>query len=143
MSGGSCRRFEELPAEARAIVEEARRAVLSTLDEDGVPHAVPVTFAIVGGDVVSAVDHKPKSGRELKRLRNIRVNPAATVLMDRWSEDWERLGWVMIAGRARIEMPGTGVAQLVERYPQYRARHPAGEVIVLGPELIRWWLYVG
>jgi PPOX class probable F420-dependent enzyme len=140
---GSCRRLEELPSEARDILEGARRAVLSSLDKDGTPHSVPVTFAIVAGELVTAIDHKPKSGRELKRLKNLRANPKATALVDRWSEDWDDLGWVMIAGRARIELPGTGVAQLIERYPQYQERPPSGDVIVLSPERIRWWLFAG
>jgi PPOX class probable F420-dependent enzyme len=129
--------------EARGILEAARRAVLSTLDEDGTPHSVPVTFAIVAGELVTAIDHKPKSGRELKRLKNIRANPKASALVDRWSEEWDELGWVMMSGRARIELPGTGVAQLIERYPQYQERAPSGDVIVLSPERIRWWLYAG
>lgn len=140
MVAGSCRRLEELPWSARAILEDARRAILATLDEDGTPHAVPVTFAVVAGDLVTAVDYKPKSGRQLKRLKNLRANPKATAVVDRWSEEWDELGWVMLAGRARIELPGTGVAQLSERYPQYRERAPAGDVIVLSPERIRWWL---
>ena len=140
---GSCRRLEELPSAARAIVEDARRAVLSTLDENGIPHTVPVTFAIVAGVLVTAIDHKPKSGRELKRMKNLRANPVATMLVDRWSEEWDELGWVMLSGRAHIELPGTGVAQLTERYPQYRRQAPTGDVIVFNPERIRWWLASG
>jgi PPOX class probable F420-dependent enzyme len=140
---GTCRRLEELPPDARSILEDARRAALSTLDPDGVPHTVPVTFAIVAGELVTAIDHKPKTGRELRRVKNLRADPTATVMVDRWSEDWDELGWVMLSGRARVELPGTGGAQLTERYPQYREQAPGGDVIVFSPERIRWWLASG
>jgi PPOX class probable F420-dependent enzyme len=141
MPAGTCRRLEDLPPSARSILEDARRAVLATVDAGGAPHAVPITFAVVAGNIVTAVDDKPKSGRELRRLRNIRSDPAVTVLADRWSEQWEQLGWIMIVGRARIEPPGTEIEHLVARYPQYEARPPSGEVVVIAPELVRWWLY--
>jgi PPOX class probable F420-dependent enzyme len=108
---------------------------------DGYPHAVPVCFAVVGGDVVTAIDQKPKSGRRLARLRNVEERGAATLLFDRWDEDWRRLGWVMIGGGARIEPPGTAAGELSARYAQYRDDPPAGESIVVSPHRIRWWTW--
>ena len=40
---------------------------------------VPVTFAIVDGCFVTAVDHKPKTTRALARLDNVRASGTATV----------------------------------------------------------------
>ena len=140
MTSGSCRRLDDLPAPALALVRAARRAVLATVDDRGNPHAVPVSFAVRGDDLVTAVDQKPKSGRELARLANVRQRPAATLLLDRWDEDWTRLGWVMVRGDARIEPPGSATAELVQRYPQYRRDPPSGEVIALRPRRILWWL---
>src|SRR5436190_9548550 len=49
-----------LPAWARILLEEERRAHLGLLDGEGAPRVLPVTFAIAADDVVSAVDHKRK-----------------------------------------------------------------------------------
>lgn len=119
----------------------ARRAVLSTLDRLGKPHAVPVCFAVMGSELVTAIDHKPKSDRRPARLANVERNPAAAMLFDRWDEDWRRLGWVLVRGEARIEAPGTGAPELVRRYPQYSIQPPDGEVIALSPVRVTWWLW--
>ena len=139
--GDACHSLSELPPEAASIVHEARRAVLSTLDRFGKPHAVPVCFAVVHDELVTAIDHKPKSKRRAARLVNVERNPAAAMLFDRWDEDWRRLGWVLVRGVARIEPPGTGSLELVRRYPQYSRRPPDGEVIALSPERVTWWLW--
>lgn len=123
------------------MLHAARRGVLTTIDRSGAPHAVPVCFAVVGRELVTAIDHKPKSARRPARLGNIERNPAAAMLFDRWDEDWHRLGWVLVRGLARVEAPGTGRAELVARYPQYAATPPAGDVIVLSPARVTWWLW--
>lgn len=139
MPSGSCARLSELPPPARAIVDAARRAVLVTLGDDGAPHAVPVCFALRGDDVVTAVDDKPKRTRDLARVRNVRRDPRATLLFDRWDEDWARLGWVMVTARARVEPPGAAAGVLAARYAQYRERPPAGDVLACAPERVLWW----
>jgi PPOX class probable F420-dependent enzyme len=110
----------------RAFCERARVARLATADAQGVPHLVPVCFAIIGDSLVVSVDEKPKrTDIPLKRLRNIGENPHVAVTVDRWDEDWRRLAWVMLRGRAEILTVGEehDVAQsrLRERYPQYRS----------------------
>jgi len=108
-----------------AFLENARIARLATADATGAPHLVPVCFAIAGTRLYITVDEKPKrqSGRALKRIRNILENPSVAVLVDRWDEDWLRLGWVMLRGRAEILDSGTehdeAQALLRARYPQY------------------------
>ncbi|CAN5680651.1 TIGR03668 family PPOX class F420-dependent oxidoreductase [soil metagenome] len=142
MPSGSCDELKELPDRARAIAASARRAALSTSDRLGRPHTVPVGFALLRGEVVTAVDQKPKrGGKELARVANLRADPRVTMMMDRWDEDWRQLGWVMIRGIARLEPPGTATAELVERYPQYRDDPPRGEVIVVRPERLLWWTW--
>jgi PPOX class probable F420-dependent enzyme len=141
MASGRAVSLEELPAIAFAIVRDARRAVLASIDSKGRPHVLPIGYAIVEGAILSAVDEKPKSGRRLARLANIDRNPTVTVTFDRWDEDWTRLGWVMVRGRATIEAPGTGRDALMTRYPQYGDNAPAGEVIAVTPEDIVWWAW--
>lgn len=108
------------------FAEAQRVAHLATADRQGVPHVVPVCFAISGAWLYVAIDQKPKSGdpRRLKRLRNMIENPAVSVVIDRYDEDWTRLGWVMVRGKVEILTVGpekAGAHSLLRvRYPQYR-----------------------
>lgn len=118
---------------------------LGTADASGRPHVVPAVFAADGDRIYSAVDWKPKSTRDLKRLRNIRENPRVTVLADHYDDDWERLWWVRADGRAAIvedpqEMAGP-VRLLTDRYSQYRQVPPQGPVIVITVEQWSGWSY--
>jgi len=110
----------------RRFLEASRVAHLATADAAGVPHLVPVCYAVAGTTLYITVDEKPKrQDIPLKRLRNIQQNPAVAVTVDRWAEDWSRLAWVMMRGRADILRNGpehdTAQALLRERYPQYRS----------------------
>jgi PPOX class probable F420-dependent enzyme len=98
-------------------------AHLATADRRGAPHVVPVCFAIEGDALYITVDEKPKRADvPLKRLRNIAENPAVAVVVDRYDDDWTRLGWVMLRGRAEILTDGAEHARaqdvLRARYPQ-------------------------
>lgn len=141
MPAGTCRELAELAPGARSVLDGARRAVLATLSPDGSPHAVPVCWARRGEELVTAGDHKPKSGKELGRIRNVTRDARASMLFDRYSEVWEELGWVMVAGRARLDVPGSATDELAGRYEQYRRRPPEGPVIALAPERISWWTW--
>jgi PPOX class probable F420-dependent enzyme len=78
--------------EARRRFGAARVARLATADAAGRPHLVPIVFALEGDRVYSAVDAKPKRTTALRRLANVRENPAATVLVDHYDdEDWSAL----------------------------------------------------
>ena len=71
------------------------------------PHLVPVCFCVREASVYVTVDEKPKrTDIPLKRLRNIRENPAVALTVDRWDEDWTRLAWVMIRGVADVLTDG-------------------------------------
>jgi PPOX class probable F420-dependent enzyme len=115
-------------------------ARLATVDEHGQPHLVPVTFAVAGDVVVTAVDHKPKSGRPLRRVRNAERNPAVSVLVDMYDEDWTRLWWVRVDGRAEVLREPRDLREpieaLVQKYAQYRDRPPGGPVLRI--EVTHW-----
>jgi PPOX class probable F420-dependent enzyme len=140
MPSGSCRSLEELPRAARAILEDARRAALSTVDRHGKPHVVPVCFAIRGAEIISAIDHKPKAGTVMARVRHLESDPHATLMADRWDEDWTKVGWTMVRGVARVEPP-TDVEALNARYPQYADMPDHDALIVLRPERVLWWTW--
>lgn len=110
----------------RAFVTAHRIAHLATADAAGRPHVVPVCFVLLADSLYITIDAKPKraTDRPLKRLANIATNPAVAVVVDRYEEDWTRLGWVMIRGRAEILADGPehdrAQGALRERYEPYR-----------------------
>lgn len=115
-----------LTPEQRSFVEAGRVGRLATVDPRGAPHVVPVCYALDGASLFITIDEKPKrTDRPLQRLRNIAANPAAALVVDRYDEDWRRLGWVMLRGRAEILRSGAehaaAQALLRTRYPQLRA----------------------
>ncbi len=111
----------------RRFLAQQRIAHLATADRRAVPHVVPVCFAILEHTLYITIDEKPKRrpGAALKRLRNIAENSAVAVIVDRYDEDWQRLGWVMLRGHAEILREGNehreAQALLRSRYPQLGA----------------------
>ena len=131
--------------DARARFAAARVARLATAGRDGQPHLVPITFAVDGDRIYTAVDHKPKTTQNLRRLRNIEENPRVALLADHYAEEWATLWWVRVDGRAII-LEGDMVLErhldaLADRYEQYRQARPEGPVIVI--EADRWTGWAG
>lgn len=126
--------------EARRRLGMARVARLATVTAAGRPHLVPVTFAVDGNAIYTAVDAKPKSTRDLQRLRNLVGNPAAAVLADHYDEDWSALWWARADGQAIVVGDPAAMAApirlLSDRYPQYRTQPPGGPVIAIRVD--RW-----
>ena len=120
----------------RAFLGAARTAVLATTAPDGRPRLVPICF-VAGNDdrlgrprLYSPLDEKPKRSadpHELARVQDLLVLPEASLLVDRWSEDWSRLGWLRLHGRGELLEPephereehAAAVADLRAKYPQY------------------------
>jgi PPOX class probable F420-dependent enzyme len=118
-------------------------ARLATITPDGIPHLVPVVFA-VGGDqhdvVYTAVDAKPKTTKQLRRLANIESNPEVSLLVDHYTDDWTQLWWVRVDGVASIHSDGdamhTGYRLLRAKYAQYQSVPLIGPVIAI---TVRRW----
>ncbi len=114
-----------LSDEARQFADARRVARLATADAGGVPHVVPLCYALCADSLYFVVDEKRKRpGRRLKRLRNIAENPRVAVVIDDYDEDWSRLAYLLLQGTAapvddRAEYDGA-LAALRARYPQYR-----------------------
>src|SRR5712691_663731 len=102
-----------------ARLTAARVARLATTDPDGRPHLVPIVFALDGDTLYSAVDRKPKRSSKRRRIENARVRPDVTILVHHYEEDWGRLWWIRLRGRARARR-GRGARP--------RAGSPSGEV---------------
>jgi PPOX class probable F420-dependent enzyme len=134
------------PAWALALLRDARVGRLATADTSGRPLVVPVCYAFDGARLYSAVDAKPKSTRNLRRLRNIADNPHVSLVADVWDEDWSRLCWVIVEGRAEVLHAGADFARaidlLVTKYPQYRTLpldRTGGIVIAITPDRVLAW----
>lgn len=133
--------------EAIAKVRRARVGRLATVRPDGSPHVVPFVFAIAqdGDELVAfwAVDDKLKSHREIQRLENIEANPAVEFVVDDYEEEWSKLWWVRVRGRARVvsspDERTRALAALSDKYPQYRATPPTGPVIAIEMDRVTGW----
>ena len=129
----------------RALLEGQRVAHLATSDAAGIPNVGPVCFTVAGDSLYMTIDRKPKSGRPLKRLRNIAENPNVTLTADLYDDDdWSRLRWVMVRGRAEILEGGVehddAQRLLGAKYPQYRAMDLAPlPVIAIRIERVTSW----
>ncbi|MFC4243003.1 TIGR03668 family PPOX class F420-dependent oxidoreductase [Gryllotalpicola reticulitermitis] len=121
--------------EARSRFAAARVARLATVTGEGAPRLVPITFAVEGDLIYTAVDHKPKTTRRLSRLGNIAQNPRVALLTDEYAEDWSRLWWVRVDGVANVVTDAGGLTHpidaLVARYEQYAQHRPQGPLIVI------------
>jgi PPOX class probable F420-dependent enzyme len=121
----------------------ARVARLATTDPDGRPHLVPIVFAVDGDRLYSAVDSKPKRSQTLRRIENARARPDVTILVDHYEEDWRRLWWIRMRGRARVLEDGDefehALALLTAKYEQYRAEPPDGPVLAVDIADVREW----
>jgi PPOX class probable F420-dependent enzyme len=126
------------------MLEDARVARLGLLDDDGRPRVLPVTFVLAGDALYTAVDRKPKraTGRELARMRFLRRRPEVALTVDRYDDDWERLAWTQVLGRAELldaARDRRGMSALAEKYAPYKASPPPGPLVRISAERVLWW----
>ena len=117
----------ELTPRQAQLLAEARVGHLATASDTGAPHVIPVCFATHGRIIYSVLDQKPKRAAltRLRRIKNIQANPQVTLLVDHYEENWSRLWYILVAGRAELLMEGgervAAITVLREKYQQYRA----------------------
>ncbi len=136
-----------LTDDERAFASRHRVAHLATADAAGIPHVVPICFALVGDVFYFIIDDKPKRRRTgLKRLRNIAENPKVAVVIDAYDEDWSRLAYLLVHGHATRVEDAQEYAMVVnalrQRYPQYRSMRLAmatHALIRIRPERRHMW----
>jgi PPOX class probable F420-dependent enzyme len=134
----------ELPAWACDLLHRSRLGRLGLIDDGGAPRVLPVTYAISGTRVVSAVDDKPKRvpAEQLARVRWLRARPRAALTVDLYDEEWSKLAWVQVLGDVKV-LDASGepdaVSALAQRYADYRERPPSGLLLSLEPERLLWW----
>ena len=137
-----------IPPAVKEFIERARVARLATIDSKFKPHLVPVVFVFNGNHFFIPVDEKRKTAKpeKLKRIRNIQDNPNVALLIDEYSEDWTKLAFVMIQGKASIADKTQGNMQLQEAYKKLTSKYPQYQKIGLGkvcivikPEKVTTW----
>ncbi len=134
-----------IPAALR-LVRSARVAHLATGDARGQPHVIPICFVFDGNDFYSPIDEKPKrtAPQKLKRIRNVLKNPQVSLVIDHYEEDWRKLAYILVSGKARVLLSGAkhrkAVKLLRRKYSQYRNmaidRRP---LIAIRPERVTSW----
>jgi PPOX class probable F420-dependent enzyme len=134
--------LEPLPGWARRMLETERVARLAYVDEHERPRVLPVTFALSGDAIWSAIDEKPKRPGEPARVRCLRRRPEAALLLDVYDDDWTRLAWVQLLGRVTIlpaDAAPEAVAALAAKYEQYADRAPPGPLLRLDVKRALHW----
>jgi coenzyme F420-0:L-glutamate ligase/coenzyme F420-1:gamma-L-glutamate ligase len=137
------------PEEARRFLERHHVAHLATAGADGAPHVIPVCYALDDAAIYFVADEKPKRRppRQLERLKNLRENGRAALVVDDYDDDWTRLAYVLVRGRAGlVEDPAAhaaAIALLRARYAPYQrmalddpARNPV--VRIIADRVVMW-----
>ena len=108
------------------FIQTQRVARMATVDKSGKPLVLPICYAYYGNYLYTPIDKKPKrvAPKELKRIKNIEINPQVSVLIDRYYEDWTRIAYIIIHGTAVVIDRGKEYREsltiLGEKYRQYR-----------------------
>ncbi len=95
-----------------------------------------------------ALLREARVGRLATADADVRENPQVSVVVDQYDEDWTRLCYVIVEGRAEIVEAGPlrerAIDLLLAKYPQYLALGLAagdGPVIVIAVERIVAWRF--
>ncbi len=126
----------KLTAQQRGFLDAQPVAYLATVDAAGAPHVVPVCFALSEHSAYVVSDGEGnRTGTKLdRRLRNLAGNPAASLAVDHYEDDWDRLAWVRLDGPAEVFTSGgehaDAVRLLRERYPQFDDRPLEGAPMI-------------
>jgi PPOX class probable F420-dependent enzyme len=118
------------------FLAKARVGHLGTAARSGIPLVVPVCFVYNGTTVYSVIDQKPKRKKplDLRRVLNILENPNACLVVDKYYEDWRRLRYVIVQGRASVLTRGkerrTALSLLKKKYRQYVPMDLAGRPVI-------------
>jgi PPOX class probable F420-dependent enzyme len=137
----------------KTMIDKARVARLATVDTEFKPHLIPVVFVFDNGRYFIPIDEKTKRSRpeKLKRAKNIQQNPNVALLVDEYNEDWTKLFFIMIQGKACI-IGGKELEQqndllllekaqklLSDKYLQYQKTGIGEYVIMIIPQKVITW----
>lgn len=138
----------ELPGWARELLDHSPLGHLSYLDDRDRPRVLPVTYAVSGDALWTAIDHKPKRkpADRIARVRYLRRRPEAALCVDHYEDDWSRLAWVQAIGSIEIRERDGGdgatsaaLENLRAKYANYVEEPPEGPFMALRPERVLCW----
>ena len=139
-----------IDAHSTSLTNKARVARLATIDSENKPHLVPVVFVFDGQCYYIPLDEKIKKHKpeRLKRVKNIQLNPNVVLLIDEYNEDWSKLRFIMIQGRASLIGKKMQCNELVlekahkllfRKYRQYKKIGIGELCIKIDPEKVITW----
>ena len=109
---------------------EAPIGHLSTASRDGVPHVIPVCFAldqrVEDSPIYVVLDGKPKRAAltRLRRVRNILENPQVSLVVDHYEGDWTKLWYILLTGAAELLEGEDVLRQAQDERGVYDFAHP-------------------
>jgi nitroimidazol reductase NimA-like FMN-containing flavoprotein (pyridoxamine 5'-phosphate oxidase superfamily) len=99
------------------LVQWQRVCRVATVDVRRRPHTVPVCHVLADGKLYFA------SGKDARKVRNVRAVPDVAVTVDLYSDDWAQLKGVVLQGTATVIEKGARFRKLRKllyaKYPQY------------------------
>jgi len=129
------------------LIKGAKVARLATVDQKSHPYVVPVVFVFHENSFFIPLDEKVKTvnARKLKRVKNIEKNPNVTLLIDKYQNDWKKLFFLMIQGKATITNSKNNKLMdiihklLISKYPQYKKIGIGNSCITINPTKVTFW----
>jgi len=137
----------KLNQKTMTLIKGAKVARLATVDQKSYPYVVPVVFVFHENLFFIPLDEKVKTvnARKLKRVKNIEKNSNVTLLIDKYQNDWKKLFFLMIQGKATvIDGKNTKLMDkihklLISKYPQYKKIGIGNSCITINPTKVTFW----
>lgn len=137
----------KLNQKTRTLISRAKVARLATVDQKLYPYVVPVVFVFHENSFFIPLDEKTKTvnPKNLKRVKNIEKNPNVTLLIDKYQNDWKKLFFLMIHGKAKVIDGNSKLMDkihklLILKYPQYKKIGVGNSCIMIHPTKVRFWI---
>jgi len=129
------------------LIKGAKVARLATVDQKSHPYVVPVVFVFHENSFFIPLDEKVKTvnARKLKRIKNIEKNPNVTLLIDKYQNDWKKLFFLMIHGKAIVidgnnnKLMDKVHKLLISKYRQYKKIGVGNSCIKINPTKVTYW----
>ncbi len=129
------------------LIKGAKVARLATVDQKSYPYVVPVVFVFHENSFFIPLDEKVKTvnPRKLKRVKNIEKNSNVTLLIDKYQNDWKKLFFLTIHGKATVidgkknKLMDKIHKLLISKYPQYKKIGIGNSCITIKPTKVTFW----
>ncbi len=129
------------------LIKGAKVARLATVDQKSHPYVVPVVFVFHENLFFIPLDEKTKTviSRKLKRVKNIEKNANVTLLIDKYQNDWKKLFFLMIQGKATVingknsKLMDKIHKLFISKYPQYKRIGVGNSCIKINPSKVTYW----